>query len=255
MGEKKKKQHKAAEGLEEQKKAFKEKLKEARRTVMLRQLTDETVQSMIQTETKPFQLLMAYYRCAMMEIETKFKVLNEEFSLDYDRNPISSIKTRLKTPNSIIEKMHRKGIPYSVENIEKNLFDIAGVRVICSFRDDIYFLADCLLAQDDVNLVERKDYMKNPKENGYRSLHLIVEIPIFLKDHKKMMKVEVQFRTIAMDFWASLEHQIKYKKDISGLDVDMITQELRECAEDSAKLDERMMHIKNTIAKAQEKRE
>ena len=149
----------------------------------------------------PFKRLMAYYKCAIMEVETKFKVLNQEFSLEYDRNPIETIKTRLKSPDSIVKKLAKKDVPLTEESKEKNLNDIAGVRVICSFPEDIYVLADCLLQQDDIKLIEVKDYIKNPKPNGYRSLHLIVEIPIFLKDEKKNMRVEVQLRTIAMDFW------------------------------------------------------
>ena len=132
----------------------------------------------------PFKRLMAYYKCAIMEVETKFKVLNQEFSLEYDRNPIETIKTRLKSPDSIVKKLAKKDVPLTVESIEKNLNDIAGVRVICSFPEDIYVLADCLLQQDDIKLIEVKDYIKNPKPNGYRSLHLIVEIPIFLKEKK-----------------------------------------------------------------------
>ena len=134
----------------------------------------------------PFKRLMAYYKCAIMEVETKFKVLNQEFSLEYDRNPIETIKTRLKSPDSIVKKLAKKDVPLTVESIEKNLNDIAGVRVICSFPEDIYVLADCLLQQDDIKLIEVKDYIKNPKPNGYRSLHLIVEIMIFLKDEKKI---------------------------------------------------------------------
>ena len=142
-----------------------------------------------------------------MEVETKFNVLNEELSLQYDRNPIETIKTRLKSPESILEKLHRKNHPVTVDSIEQNLNDIAGVRVICAFPSDIYQLEEAFLKQDDIRLVERKDYIANPKSNGYRSLHLIVEIPIFLHDHKRLMRVE-QFRTISMDWWASLEHKI-----------------------------------------------
>ncbi len=160
-----------------------------------------------------FQELMAYYRCAMMEVTTKFNVLSEELTLKFDRNPIETIKNRLKTPESIMEKLNRKGIPLSIEALERNLDDVAGIRVICSFPSDLYQLADALLVQDDVILLERKDYMQNPKPNGYRSLHVIIAIPIFLHDHKKLMTVEVQFRTIAMDWWASLEHKIMYKQD------------------------------------------
>ena len=156
--------------------------------------------------------LMSYYKCAIMEIETKFNVLNEEFSLAHDRNPINTIKSRLKSPESIMEKLERKKLSVSVESIEENLFDVAGVRVICSFPRDVYMLAESLLKQDDIELIEKKDYIKNPKQNGYRSLHLIVAIPIFLANEKRIMKVEIQLRTIAMDFWATLEHQLKYKK-------------------------------------------
>lgn len=192
----------------------------------------------------PYKELMAYYRCAMMEVETKFNVLNEELSLLYDRNPIETIKARLKSPESIVDKAVRKNIPLTVDSIEKNLHDIAGLRIICSFPSDIYMLADALLRQDDVTLIERKDYIQNPKPNGYRSLHLIIETPIFLHNQTRMMKVEVQFRTIAMDWWASLEHKIRYKKDLK--DDEAIARELFSCAEMGAKLDQRMEHIHKT---------
>ena len=200
----------------------------------------------------PFKRLMAYYKCAIMEVETKFKVLNQEFSLEYDRNPIETIKTRLKSPDSIVKKLAKKDVPLTVESIEKNLNDIAGVRVICSFPEDIYVLADCLLQQDDIKLIEVKDYIKNPKPNGYRSLHLIVEIPIFLKDEKKNMRVEVQLRTIAMDFWASLEHKLSYKKDIPQDEEELLRRELLDCAQISADLDLRMEKIKNRIVNKEE---
>ena len=185
-----------------------------------------------------FNKLMAYYKCALMEIETKFNVLNEEYSLQYDRNPISSIKTRLKSPISIKEKLDRNDFPLTTESIENNLYDVAGIRVICSFPEDVYALANALLRQDDIKLVKKKDYIKNPKENGYRSLHLIVEVPIFLSCEKRIMKVEIQLRTIAMDFWASLEHQLRYKKDTAFTEEMM--RELYECAKASAELDMRM---------------
>lgn len=163
--------------------------------------------------TYEFVRMMSYYRCAMMSVETKLNVLNEEFSLRFDRQPINSIKTRLKNPLSIQEKLIRKNLPLTVESIETNLHDIAGIRVICSFVDDVYAIADTLLKQDDIHLLERKDYITSPKPNGYRSLHLIVEVPIFLEREKRLMKAEIQLRTIAMDSWASLEHQLRYKKD------------------------------------------
>lgn len=194
------------------------------------------------SEMKPFGDLMMYYRCAMMEVETKFKVLNEQFSTQYNRNPIESIKTRLKKPASIIEKIKRKNIGFSMKAIEENMFDIAGVRVICSFQEDIYTMADLLLQQDDIILVEKKDYIAHPKDNGYRSLHLIVDVPIFLSNEKRHMKVEVQLRTIAMDFWASLEHQIKYKKKVEH--AEKVIARLKECADEIAHIDETMQEIR-----------
>lgn len=206
-------------------------------------LENEAIEQILE-QGEAFQELMAYYKCAIMEVETKFNVLNTEFSLKYDRNPIETIKSRLKSPESIIEKLHRKNLEFSAECIEKELSDIAGVRVICAFPEDIYLLADCLLKQDDVQLVKKKDYIAKPKENGYRSLHLIVEIPIFLHDQKRSMRVEVQLRTIAMDFWASLEHRIYYKK---GQEDTVLRAELKECADISAALDLRMQVIRNQL--------
>ena len=197
--------------------------------------------------------LMSCYRCAIMEIETKFRVLNERFSLQHDRNPIDSIQSRLKSPDSILDKMLRKKLPFTLEAIENNIFDIAGIRVVCSFVDDIYMLADCLLQQDDITLIERKDYIKNPKKNGYRSLHLIIEVPIFLEKEKRPMKVEVQLRTIAMDFWASLEHKLRYKKNIPESEAEYLAKELVECAGISASLDQRMEAIRDRMEAAQEK--
>lgn len=191
--------------------------------------------------------LMSCYRCAIMEVETKFRVLNEQFSLSHERNPIDSIKTRLKSPESIAEKLKRKNYPHTISSIEQNLNDVAGIKVICSFIDDIYLLADCLLQQDDIRLIERKDYIKNPKGNGYRSLHLIVEIPIFLQNEKRLMKVEVQLRTIAMEFWANLEHKLRYKKNLSEKAASLTARELSECAQMSAVLDEKMQRVRDEI--------
>ncbi|MBR0113624.1 MAG: GTP pyrophosphokinase family protein [Firmicutes bacterium] len=195
----------------------------------------------------PYKELMSYYRCAMMEVETKFKVLSEDFSVKYDRNPIQSIKLRLKSPDSIIDKLSRNSWDISIDSIEKNLNDVAGVRVICSYQSDVYELADALLMQDDVELIARKDYIANPKPNGYRSLHLIIAIPIFLHNRKKMMKVEIQIRTLAMDWWASLEHDMKYKKDLDFSD--QILRELHECAELSDAIDRRMEYLNQQCEK------
>ena len=193
--------------------------------------------------------LMTYYSCALLEVETKFKVLNQQFSLEQEHNPIETIKTRVKSIESIIEKLRRKNLPLEVESVEKYLTDVAGIRIICPFLNDIYLLADCFLKQDDVTLIEKKDYIQNPKPNGYRSLHLIliIEIPIFLQDEKRLMKVEVQLRTIAMDFWASLEHRMRYKKNLCEELSQMLSAELKDCAEASASLDRRMGKIKDTI--------
>lgn len=198
-------------------------------------------------QSKDYMRLMSYYSAAMLEMETKFKVLNIEFNGKFDRNPIETIKTRLKKPRSIMEKMRRIGQPLSVENIERELSDVAGVRVICSFVDDIYNLADMLALQDDVYILKTKDYIKNPKPSGYRSLHLIVETPIFLSNEKRYMRVEVQLRTIAMDFWASLEHKVRYKKDIPEEQIQEIARQLQACAQTVSETDEKMLRIRRQI--------
>ena len=162
---------------------------------------------------------------------------------------IESIHTRIKSQTSIVKKLQKKNLVLTIPNIENNIFDIAGVRVVCSFVDDIYTLSQSFLNQDDIRLIEIKDYIKNPKENGYRSLHLIIEIPIFLSDEKKWVKVEVQFRTIAMDFWASLEHKIRYKKNLTNQKLEEIDKELYECAKICQQLDEKMEDIKSDINK------
>ncbi len=201
-------------------------------------------------ELYKFQRLMMEYECAMLEVKTKLDVLNTELSVQNSRNPIESIKCRIKEPDSIMNKMKRLEVPFTVKNIEETLNDIAGLRVICSFPDDIYTLVDYLVKQDDIRLIQKKDYIKNPKPNGYRSLHLILEVPIFLTKEKKMMRVEVQFRTIAMDFWASLEHKLKYKKDIENAEV--ISQDLYFCAELISQLDGRMQQIRMRLEEKKE---
>ena len=185
-----------------------------------------------------FKKLMGYYQCALMEVETKFRVLDQDYSIFGSSNPIENIKSRLKSPESIIGKLIRKGLPVTPESIEENLFDVAGVRIICTFLNQVYVLADALENQDDVLLLERKDYIANPKPNGYRSLHLIVRVPIFLHNQKKLMPVEVQLRTLSMDSWASFEHKLCYKKDNPAL-TDEVRNELRICASLSAEIDER----------------
>ena len=221
-----------------------EKVQEEQKIETLDNLLGDNAGNIIE-EAKPYLVLMMQYRCAIMEVETKLKVLDAEFSQEYNRNPFESIKSRLKSPVSISDKLRRKGYAVTVENIEKYLKDVAGVRVICSFPDDIYRLAALLEKQDDIILLEKKDYIKNPKPNGYHSLHLILDIPIFLSNEKKHMKVEVQFRTIAMDFWASLEHKLKYKKNVENSE--MIVEQLKKCADSIEKLDYQMQEIRDGI--------
>ncbi len=192
-----------------------------------------------------YNRLMAYYKCALMEIETKLNVLNEQFSLRYDRNPINSIKSRLKNPESIRTKLSKNGFDISLPSIEENLNDVAGIRVICTFTEDVYTIASALLGQDDIKLIRKKDYIKKPKPNGYRSLHLIVSVPIFLVDEKRYMKVEIQLRTIAMDSWAALEHQLKYKKDVEF--TEEMSNDLLKCAKMSAKLDKTMDNLRKCV--------
>ena len=192
-----------------------------------------------------FRQRMLYYRCAIREIETKFAVLNDEFSLRFDRNPISNVQSRLKEGRSIYEKMRRKNLPFDLDSMEQYILDIAGIRVICPFLEDVYDLERALLEQDDISLIQRKDYIKNPKPNGYRSLHLVVAVPIFLSGGKRIMKAEVQIRTIAMDSWASLEHQLRYKKSFEADSHN--ERELMLCAELSAELDTRMELLRRNI--------
>lgn len=206
------------------------------------------IQTYFVNQAFEFQELMMMYSCAIREMRTKLEVLNDELSVHHQRNPIEFITSRVKKPLSIVEKLHRYGVPVSVESVEKNLNDVAGVRVICSFIDDIYTVADMLLRQDDITLIKKKDYIARPKDNGYRSLHLIIEIPVFFSNQKKNMRVEVQIRTIAMDFWASVDHQLKYKQDIEDVEnADELSAELKDCADIIAQTDARMQTIKNKI--------
>ena len=196
-------------------------------------------------EARQFRMAMMMYACAIREVKTKLEVLNDELSIKNQRNPIEMIKSRVKKPMSILEKLQRRGLPVSVESMVKNLDDVAGIRIICSFVDDIYEVAEMLVRQDDVTVIAIKDYIKNPKKNGYRSLHLVVEIPIFLSNEKKPMRVEVQIRTIAMDFWASLEHEIHYKK-FSNSNVEAVKQ-LTECADVIYETDMKMLKIRKNL--------
>lgn len=211
----------------------------------LMEAVDEETLEWAQKASREFAKRMSYYKCAMLEVETRFHVLNEEYVLEHGRSPMNSIKSRLKTLPSLREKLERKHIPFDVDTLEQQINDIAGVRVICSFPEDVYTMANAFLAMDDIEVLQRKDYISNPKPNGYRSLHLIVAIPVHLAEGKRMTKVEIQLRTIAMDFWASLEHQLRYKQDNAF--TEEMAAELYECAQLSAALDIRMDNLRKSV--------
>jgi putative GTP pyrophosphokinase len=188
---------------------------------------------------------MMMYNGAMREVKTKLEVLNDEFQIRSQTNPIEFIKCRIKEPKSIIDKLKRKGLDITLDNMLEHINDIAGIRVVCSFIEDIYEITDMLIRQDDITLINMKDYIKNPKENGYRSLHLVVGIPVFFSNKKQQMRVEVQIRTIAMDFWASLEHQIRYKKYENV--PEGIIQDLKGCADIISVTDSKMQDIQKQL--------
>jgi putative GTP pyrophosphokinase len=189
------------------------------------------------------------YNSAMKEMVTRLEILSDEFQHTHSYNPIEHLKSRLKTPESIVKKLRRHGYESSIENMVTYIKDIAGVRVICSFTSDVYTIAEAICSQSDIEVISVKDYIKNPKPSGYRSLHLIVKTPVYTENGKKEMFVEVQTRTIAMDFWASLEHKLRYKKNLNPQTAESLAKELEACAEESAKLDEKMLRIRDRIAK------
>lgn len=211
-------------------------------------LTDQDQDALQRLEE--FNHLMMKYHAVIREVTTKLEILNDEFSHSKRRNPIETISFRIKKPISIAQKLRRKGVPVAVDSIMSTLNDVAGIRVICSFVDDIYAVAEMLIQQDDVRLIEKKDYIQNPKPNGYRSLHLVLEVPVFFSTHKEPMRVEVQIRTVAMDFWASLEHQIRYKNHTA--ETRRIAGELNECADVIAQTDLRMQALRDEVMKQQE---
>lgn len=199
-----------------------------------------------------WKTIMFLYTSAVKEVNTKLEILNDEFQHVHQYNPIEHIKTRIKTPESIVKKLKRNGHETSIENMVKYVNDIAGVRLICSFTSDIYKLAEMIGNQSDLKVLSIKDYIKNPKESGYKSYHMLVSVPIFLSDSVVDTKVEIQIRTIAMDFWASLEHKMRYKKNIPENHVKYLQDELYDCARQSAELDNRMQNIRNLIAEEAE---
>ena len=214
---------------------------------------DGNIDQMLQqlhADFDPVYNMLMNYQCAIMQVETKFNILNNRLSMQDEQNPIESIKSRVKSLDSIIRKLEKLGLPITIEAAEENLRDIAGVRVVCSFVDDIFSIEENFLAQEDITLVTRKDYISNPKPGGYRSLHLVVKTPIYTEIGKKDMFVEIQMRTIAMDFWASLEHKLRYKKNLDPRLAEELAEELKSCAEESAKLDEKMLRIRERIANA-----
>lgn len=196
---------------------------------------------------------MMSYKFALNEMNTKIDILMQEFQYIHDYNPIEHVKSRLKTPENILKKVQRKGYEMSLPSIKENVRDIAGVRITCSFISDIYKVSEMLQSQKDITVIESKDYIKNPKPNGYKSLHLIVQIPIFMSDRVENVYVEIQIRTIAMDFWASLEHKIyyKYDKEVPSHLID----ELKEAADSVSELDDKMEKIHRKVNQYKEKEE
>ncbi|MCI8319774.1 MAG: GTP pyrophosphokinase family protein [Dorea sp.] len=200
-----------------------------------------------------WKTIMFLYNAALKEVGTKLEILNDEFQHVHKYNPIEHIKKRVKSPESIVKKLKRYGYETSIENMVKYVNDIAGVRLICSFSSDIYRLAEMIGNQSDLKVLSIKDYIRNPKQSGYKSYHMLVSVPIFLSDSVVDTKVEIQIRTIAMDFWASLEHKIYYK--FEGNAPEYISRDLRECAEMVSSLDEKMLTLNEAILQCLKKHE
>lgn len=215
------------------------------RKLLLSETVLPAVPDFIVKEIDNFKELMLVYNSAIREVTTKLEILNDELSLNSNKIPIQFIKSRVKKPLSIVDKLQRLDKEIGTESIMESLNDVAGIRVITSFIDDVYRIADMLVKQDDIFLIEAKDYIKNPKPNGYRSYHLIIEVPVFFSEKKERVRVEIQIRTVAMDFWASLEHQLKYKENLEN--AEEIEAELKVCAETIAQTDLKMLDIRNKI--------
>lgn len=200
-----------------------------------------------------WKTIIFLYRSALKEVGTKLEILNDEFQHVHNYNPIEYIKSRIKTPESIVKKLKRNGYESTIDNMVSYVNDIAGIRIVCSFTSDIYRLAEMIGKQNDLTVVSVKDYIKNPKESGYKSYHMLVTVPIFLSDRVVDTKVEIQIRTIAMDFWASLEHKIYYK--FEGNAPEYISRDLRECAGIVSMLDAKMLSLNEAILQAKEEQE
>lgn len=199
----------------------------------------------IKDDIDSWETLMFLYKSALKEVKTKVEILNDEFVHVHNYNPIEYIKSRIKTPESIVKKLKRAGYESTIDNMVVHVRDIAGIRIVCSFTSDIYRLAEMIGKQNDLTVVSVKDYIKNPKESGYKSYHMLVTVPIFVDDRVVDTKVEIQIRTIAMDFWASLEHQLRYKKNFDF--TDQMAKELQDCADLSAQLDARMDSLRKMV--------
>lgn len=225
--------------------------------IMQKEIICEPLSSIVSSEEvndvlQEFISLQQIYEAGIKEIKTKLEILDDEFKIKHDHNPIHHMEYRLKSIKSILGKLEKRGLDITIESITLNLTDIAGVRVVCNYVSDVYKIADLLIKQSDVKLIKKKDYIKHPKENGYRSLHLVVEIPIFLAEKVQPIPVEIQIRTIAMDFWASLEHHLRYKSinEVSPRVLD----ELIDCAKTISVLDYKMQGIYEELSKPQKKK-
>ncbi len=195
-----------------------------------------------------YQQMLFFYEAGIQQLTAKLQILNREFQCFYERNPIENIKSRVKAPESIIAKMQKKGLPLTTNCMLDNIYDIAGVRVICSFVSDVYQIARMLMNQSDIELIRQKDYIRYPKENGYRSLHLVVKVTVNFAEQERQVPVEIQLRTIAMDFWASTDHQLRYKKNLEF--TDQMQEQLLECAKAMEKADKQMQELANIVMKA-----
>ena len=223
-------------------------LETKRKVAFLEQANQIDVPEQFLEQMQQYEEMIMMYRCAIREVQTKLEILNDALSVRFKRNPINFIKSRIKSHVSIMNKLERKGLEISLDSIEKNLNDVAGIRVVCHFVDDIYDVAHMLAIQDDLKILQIKDYIKNPKPNGYRSYHMIVEIPVFFSKGKTPMRAEIQIRTNGMDFWATLEHQLRYKQNIEEMDgYEDVSNELLNCARAVIDMDNEMQRIKNKI--------
>lgn len=214
-------------------------------------LVDQETAEKLFARSREYVVLLNLYDSAVRQLKLKLEVLNNEFKVLYARNPIHHIESRLKSPSSIVAKLRKKGLPMTAKAVKDNINDVAGVRVVCNYIDDVYSVAEMLLRQTDLQLIKRQDYIKTPNYNGYRSLHLDIKVPVYLSDRTEYVIAEVQLRTIAMDFWASLEHDVRYKADKSKLP-EGINEEMFECADKIAEIDVKMQDMYKRIKEAEE---